>query len=199
MFYHIEGKVTDVEPTLVVIDCGGVGYALNASLNTISRVSLGERAKLYVSEAIGESNFDLYGFYSKEEKRCFEMLTSVSGIGPKAALSILSYNTPDDLALAIINGNDKALTVAPGVGKKIAQRVILELKDKVSKGLGSASEIKLPAVSVSAQGGVMNDVMTALAVLGYSGSDVAPALKSLDTDGMTAEQIIKAVLKQMVR
>lgn len=199
MFYHIEGKVTDVEPTLVVIDCGGVGYALNASLNTISRVSLGERAKLYVSEAIGESNFDLYGFYSKEEKRCFEMLTSVSGIGPKAALSILSYNTPDDLALAIINGNDKALTVAPGVGKKIAQRVILELKDKVSKGLGSTSEIKLPAVSASAQGGVMNDVMTALAVLGYSGSDVAPALKSLDTDGMTAEQIIKAVLKQMVR
>lgn len=199
MFYHIEGKVTDVEPALVVIDCGGVGYALNASLNTVSRVSLGERAKLYVSEAIGESNFDLYGFYSKEEKRCFEMLTSVSGIGPKAALSILSYNTPDDLALAIINGNDKALTVAPGVGKKIAQRVILELKDKVSKGLGSTSEIKLPAVSVSAQGGVMNDVMTALAVLGYSGSDVAPALKSLDTDGMTAEQIIKAVLKQMVR
>lgn len=199
MFYHIEGKVTDVEPALVVIDCGGVGYALNASLNTVSRVSLGERAKLYVSEAIGESNFDLYGFYSKEEKRCFEMLTSVSGIGPKAALSILSYNTPDDLALAIINGNDKALTVAPGVGKKIAQRVILELKDKVSKGLGSTSEIKLPAVSVSAQGGVMNDVMAALAVLGYSGSDVAPALKSLDTDGMTAEQIIKAVLKQMVR
>lgn len=199
MFYHIEGKVTDVEPALVVIDCGGVGYALNASLNTISRVSLGERAKLYVSEAIGESNFDLYGFCSKEEKRCFEMLTSVSGIGPKAALSILSYNTPDDLALAIINGNDKALTVAPGVGKKIAQRVILELKDKVSKGLGSTSEIKLPAVSASAQGGVMNDVMTALAVLGYSGSDVAPALNSLDTDGMTAEQIIKAVLKQMVR
>lgn len=199
MFYHIEGKVTDVEPALVVIDCGGVGYALNASLNTVSRVSLGERAKLYVSEAIGESNFDLYGFCSKEEKRCFEMLTSVSGIGPKAALSILSYNTPDDLALAIINGNDKALTVAPGVGKKIAQRVILELKDKVSKGLGSTSEIKLPAVSASAQGGVMNDVMTALAVLGYSGSDVAPALKSLDTDGMTAEQIIKAVLKQMVR
>ncbi len=199
MFYHIEGKVTDVEPALVVIDCGGVGYALNAPLNTISRVSLGERAKLYVSEAIGESNFDLYGFCSKEEKRCFEMLTSVSGIGPKAALSILSYNTPDDLALAIINGNDKALTVAPGVGKKIAQRVILELKDKVSKGLGSTSEIKLPAVSASAQGGVMNDVMTALAVLGYSGSDVAPALKSLDTDGMTAEQIIKAVLKQMVR
>lgn len=199
MFYHIEGKVTDVEPALVVIDCGGVGYALNAALNTVSRVSLGERAKLYVSEAIGESNFDLYGFYSKEEKRCFEMLTSVSGIGPKAALSILSYNTPDDLALAIINGNDKALTVAPGVGKKIAQRVILELKDKVSKGLGSTSEIKLPAVSVSAQGGVMNDVMAALAVLGYSGSDVAPALKSLDTDGMTAEQIIKAVLKQMVR
>lgn len=199
MFYHIEGKVTDIEPALAVIDCGGVGYALNVTINTLSHIKLAEQIKLYVSESIGESNFDLYGFYSKEEKRCFEMLTSVSGIGPKAALSILSYNTPDALALAIINGNEKALTIAPGVGKKIAQRVMLELKDKMAKELGGASEIQFAEINIPAQGGVMNDVMAALAVLGYSNADVSPALKSINTDGMSAEQIIKAVLKQMVR
>lgn len=199
MFYHIEGKVTEIEPNLVVLDCGGVGYALNATLNTVSRVSLGEKIKLYAAESIGENNFDLFGFYSKEEKRCFEMLTSVSGIGPKAALSILSYNTPDGLALAIINNNDKALTVAPGIGKKIAQRVILELKDKIGKELSSSADIQLPAVSAPAQSSTMNDAMAALTVLGYSSSDVAPALKNIDTANMTAEQIIKAVLKQMVR
>lgn len=199
MFYHIEGKVAEIEPNLVVLDCGGVGYALNATLNTVSRVGLGEKVKLYVAESIGETNFDLFGFYSKEEKRCFEMLTSVSGIGPKAALSILSYNTPDGLALAIINNNDKALTVAPGIGKKIAQRVILELKDKIGKELSSSAELQLPVISTPVQSSTMNDVMAALTVLGYSSSDVAPALKTVDTADMTAEQIIKAVLKQMVR
>lgn len=199
MFYHLEGKVSELEPNLVVLDCGGVGYALNATVNTVSRMSLGDKTKLYVSESIGETNFDLFGFYSKEEKRCFEMLISVSGIGPKAALSILSYNTPDGLALAIINSNDKALTVAPGIGKKIAQRVILELKDKIGKELGSSSEISLPVYSSPAQSSTMNDVMAALSVLGYSSADVSPALKKIDTAGMSAEDIIKAVLKQMVK
>lgn len=199
MFYHIEGKIAELEPALVVIDCGGVGYALNATVNTVSRMSLGARAKLYVSESIGENNFDLYGFYSKEEKRCFEMLTAVSGIGPKAALSILSYNTPDGLALAIINGNEKALTVAPGIGKKIAQRVILELKDKISKEFSDSSELPLPVVNTPAQSSNINDALAALTVLGYSSSEVSPVIRKLDTASMTAEQIIKAVLRQMVK
>lgn len=198
MFYYIDGKVTELEPNMAVIDCGGVGYALFVTANTLSHISLGERKKLFVSEAIGENNFDLYGFWSKEEKKCFEMLTSVSGIGPKAAMSILSYSTPDALALAIINNNEKALTVAPGIGKKIAQRVILELKDKIGKQLDT-TEISLPAVSAPAGNSVMNDVYAALTVLGYAGSDVSAALKKLDTEGMSAEQIIKAVLRQMVR
>ena len=133
MFYHIEGNLVEVGQNLAVIDCGGVGYALNVTLNTLSCIKPGEKTKLYVSEIIKEDAFDLYGFYTKSEKRCFEMLVSVSGIGPKAALSILSANTPEGLALAIMNNNEKALTVAPGIGKKIAQRVILELKDKISK------------------------------------------------------------------
>ena len=197
MFYHIEGTVSEIDHNLAVIDCSGVGYALNVTVNTLSALKTGSRAKLYVSEAIGESNFDLYGFFTKSEKRCFEMLTSVSGIGPKAALSILSYNSPESLALAIMNGDEKALTVAPGIGKKIAQRVILELKDKISKELGT-QEINIPiAVSSAAPTGekVFNDALAALAVLGFSSAEISPVLKSVDVSGMTAEQIIKTVLK----
>ena len=127
MFYHIEGSVSEMEPMLAVIDCGGIGFALNVTANTLAGLKLGEKARLYVSESIGENNFDLYGFLDKNERRFFELLISVSGIGPKAAMSILSHSTPEGLALAIISGNEKALTVAPGIGKKIAQRVILEL------------------------------------------------------------------------
>ena len=133
MFYHINGVVTDIEPNLVVLECGGVGYALNASLNTISGVKLGERAKLYAYEYIREDAHDLFGFLTKGEKRCFEMLIGISGVGPKAAISILSSNTPESLALAVLNGDVKALTCAPGIGKKIAQRIVLELRDKMSK------------------------------------------------------------------
>ena len=198
MFYHIKGIVTELEPGLAVIDCAGVGYALNVSTNTLASLKSGESAKLYISESIGETNFDLYGFITKGEKRCFEMLTSVSGIGPKAAMSILSYNSPESLALAIMSEDVKALTVAPGIGKKIAQRVILELKDKISKETGGI-EFKTPIAVQTAGDSTMNDVMTALAVLGYSSADVAPALSRIDSAGMNAEQIIKAVLKQMVK
>ena len=198
MFYHLEGIVSEIAPNLVVLDCGGIGFALNATINTISCLKAGEKAKLYIAEAIGESNFDLYGFYSKSERRCYEMLVSVSGIGPKAALSILSYNTPDGLALSILNSDVKALTVAPGIGKKIAQRVILELKDKISKEMDSPI-MDLPAASVPAAGDKqVGDAVAALTVLGYSSSEVGQVLKQLDTSGMSAEQIIKAVLKQMV-
>ena len=199
MFYHIEGLVSELEPNLVVLDCAGVGYALNATSNTISRVKPGEKMKLYVSEAIGETNFDLYGFASKSEKRCFEMLIAVSGIGPKAALSILSYNTPESLARAILNHDEKALTVAPGIGKKIAQRVILELKDKMHKEMSGHEVSYNAAAVVPAAEGNMGDAVAALTVLGYSSAEINPVLRSMDVSGMSAEQIIKAVLKQMVK
>ena len=199
MFYHLEGKVSEFGQNLVVLDCNGLGFALNATSNTLSKLKAGERAKLFVAESIGETNFDLYGFADKSEKRCFEMLVSVSGIGPKAALSILSYNTPEGLALAIMNNDVKALTVAPGIGKKIAQRVILELKDKVGKGLETFEPgLPVPAAQQALDGN-LSDALTALGVLGYSSSEVAPVLKALDTSGMDAEQIIKAVLKRMVK
>ena len=202
MFHHIEGIVSEIGQNLAVIDCGGIGFALNTTLNTLSYLKAGEKSKLYVSEAVKEDAFELYGFYSKSERRCFEMLTAVSGIGPKAALSILSANTPEGLALAIMNNDLKTLTVAPGIGKKIAQRVILELKDKISKEM-DPSEFSLPAASVSAavsaDNGSINDAMAALTVLGYSSAELAPVLKKLDLSGMDAEQIIKAVLRHMVK
>ena len=201
MFYYIEGKLSLIEPGLAVVDCGGVGYALSITAHTAGRLKPGQRVKHYVSESIGENNFDLFGFMDKNERRFFELLISVSGIGPKAAMSILSHNTPEGLALAIISGNEKALTVAPGIGKKIAQRVILELKDKVSKEMNSASAdlpAFTPAAAMTADSAV-NDALAGLTVLGYSGAEIAPVLKKLDTQDMTAEQIIKAVLKQMVK
>lgn len=200
MLYHLEGTVSELAPGLAVIDCGGIGFGLSVTAYTLAGLRAGEKAKLYVSEAIGENNFDLFGFLDKNERRCFEMLISVSGIGPKAAMSILSHNTPEGLALAIMSNNEKALTVAPGIGKKIAQRVILELKDKVSKDAGSIDFSAPAAGPVSpASGSAVNDALSGLGVLGYSSAEIAPVLKTLDTASMTAEQIIKAVLKQMVR
>ena len=200
MFYHIEGVVSELEPNLAVIDCAGIGFSLNASANTVSQLKKGSRARLFVAESVSENAFDLFGFATKSEKRCFEMLTAVSGIGPKAALSILSYNTPESLALAILNGDEKALTIAPGIGKKIAQRVILELKDKMSKEMGGTSlDFSLPVMAAQTVGNNVNDAIAALAVLGYSTADNSPVLKKLDTGDMSSEQIIKTVLKNMVK
>ena len=198
MFYYIKGLVTELEPNFAVVDCGGVGYGLSVSTNTVSSLRLNESVRLYIAESIGENNFDLYGFSTKSEKRCFEMLTAVSGIGPKAAMSILSYNTPEGLAVAIMNEDVKALTVAPGIGKKIAQRVILELKDKMSKE-NSDVQLQIPVAIRTAENTMLNDAVAALSVLGYSSVEVNPVLAKLDTAGMSAEQIIKAVLKMMVK
>ena len=200
MLYHLNGTVAELGQNLVVIDCNGIGFVLSATLNTISKLKIGEKSRLYVAEAIGETNYDLYGFAEKTEKRCFEMLLSVSGIGPKAALSILSYTSPEGLALSVMNNDVRSLTAAPGIGKKIAQRVILELKDKIAKEM-SVEDVGLPTVSApaAAENSNINDALTALTVLGYSSAEVAPILKQMDLSGMDAEQIIKAVLRHMVK
>ena len=201
MFYHLNGTVTELSADSLVIECAGVGYEAAITPNTASALKIGEKAKIYVTESIGEDHFDLFGFPTLQEKRFFRMLTSVSGIGPKAAMSILSYNTPEALALAIVNDNEKALTACPGIGKKTAQRVILELKDKIAKSMpedakatSGLGQTALPKSS----GGAYDDALTALSVLGYSTADVVPALKQINTEGMTTEQIIRAVLKYMV-
>ena len=177
MFYHINGIVSELEPNKAIIVCGGVGFDISITMNTAGGLAVGEKAKLYISESIGENNFDLYGFKTKSEKRCFEMLTSISGIGPKAAMSILSHNTPESLALAVMSDDVKALTVAQGIGKKIAQRVILELKDKISKETGGNIEIHVPVAALNpVQNSAVNDAIAGLSVLGYSSAEIIPII-----------------------
>lgn len=197
MFYHLEGIITDIDINLAVIDCGGVGYAVNTTANTLSQIKIKEKSKLYISEYIKEDCFDLYGFATLSEKRCFEMLLTVSGIGPKAAQAILSTSTPEALAIAIMNGDEKAITVAQGVGKKIAQRVILELKDKVSKEAGSVAT-EMPAAVSIADGDARNDAIAALMVLGYSVPEINSVLRKMDISGMSTEQIVKIALKNLM-
>ncbi len=199
MFYYIEGRVAEIEPNLAIIDCGGVGYGLNTTANTISRLKPGEKAKLYVYSNIREDAFDLYGFFDKREKRSFEMLLGVSGVGPKAALSILSSSTSETLAMAIVSGDEKALTVAPGIGKKLAQRILLELKDKMSK---ETDGLIIGTGKVSSSGGSsskLSDAVSALAVLGYSNGEISTVLKDIDTETCSLEDIIRQALKKMVK
>lgn len=198
MFYHLAGTVTDIDINLAVIDCGGVGYAVNTTANTLSHLRVNEKAKLYILDYVKEDCFDLYGFWSLGEKRCFEMLLTVSGIGPKAAQSILSASTPENLALAIMNGDEKAITVAQGVGKKIAQRVILELKDKVSKQAGMVSS-ELPTNLTPSDSSARSDAIAGLMVLGYSAAEINSALHGFDVSNMSAGEIIKALLKKLAK
>ena len=201
MYYYLSGTVAHIEPFLAVIDCGGVGYACRTTSFTLSRIKTGEKAKLYTYLSVREDAMDLYGFSSQEERRLFQLLTSVSGVGPKAALAILSSSTPENLALSIISGDEKALTAAQGVGKKIAQRVILELKDKLAKGqsISAAGEnISGPAVTVIPQN-KLSEASAALAVLGYSQGEINTALKGIDIDAQPLEQIIRLALKNMVK
>ncbi len=200
MYYYLNGTVAHIGPYLVVIDCGGVGYACRTTNHTISKLNMGKAAKLYTHLYVREEIFELYGFASESELGCFRMLIGVSGVGPKAALAILSSNTPEGLALAIVSGNEKALTSAPGIGKKIAQRIILELKDKLAKGqlTSTGGESYAGGITVIPENKA-SEASAALAVLGYSQSEIAVALKGIDLDGLSLEDVIKQALKKMVK
>ena len=199
MFYYVEGKVAHIEPYLAVIDCGGVGYACRTTSYTISQIKVGEVKRLYTYLNVGDGIFELYGFAGEQELNSFKQLISVSGVGPKAALAILSVGTPESLTMAIITGDEKALTAAPGVGKKLAQRIILELKDKIAK---ETQEIGLPSAAGGAAagiGGKAAEAAAALAVLGYSQQDISVALKGVDVENLPLEEIVRRSLKNMVK
>ncbi|MBU5627213.1 Holliday junction branch migration protein RuvA [Oscillibacter sp. MSJ-2] len=196
MFYYLDGTVAELQPYLAVIDCGGVGYACMTTNNTLSALKKGERARLYTYLHVGENVFGLYGFRTQSELNSFKMLISVSGVGPKAALAILSVGTPETLAMAIVTGDEKALTVAPGIGKKIAQRIILELKDKIAK---EQSGAPVGGVSTGAFSSKAAEAAAALAVLGYSSQEVSAAMKGIDVESLPLEEIIRACLKKMVK
>ena len=201
LFYYVKGPVAHVAPYLAVIDCGGVGYACHTTNNTLSYLKKGETAKLFTHLNVREDVMELYGFATENELNCFRLLIGVSGVGPKAALSILSATTPEGLAMSIITGDEKSLTVAQGIGKKIAQRIILELKDKLAKGQISASGGESyggTGVTVIPQNKA-SEAAAALAVLGYSQAEVAVALKGVDVESLELEEIIRHALKRMVK
>ena len=201
MFYYLNGTVAEIAAGLAVIDCGGVGYACATTNYTRSQLKKGERARLYTYLHVREDIFELYGFASQQELNSFKMLIGVSGVGPKAALAILSATTPQNLALSIVTEDEKALTAAQGIGKKIAQRIILELKDKLAKeqssftvqGGGSG------AAPIPLGGSKSGEAAAALAVLGYGSQEISTALKGIDMDALPLEEIIRQALKKMVK
>lgn len=200
MFYYVNGTVAHLAPYLAVIDCGGVGYACRTTNNTLARLKKGETARLYTYLNVREDAMELYGFFAEDERNCFQLLIGVSGVGPKAALSILSSSTPETLAMSIITGDEKALTVAPGIGKKIAQRVILELKDKLAKGQIAPGGESYGGTGVTViPENKSSEAAAALAVLGYSTAEIGVALKGINLDALSLEEIIKQALKKMVK
>ena len=196
MLYYVSGMVTVLEPGLAVIDCGGVGYGCRVTAFTASQLKLNQSAKLFITESIREDAFDLFGFSSKEEQRCYEMLTTVNGVGPKAAMAILSAG-PQNFTLAVMTGDEKLLTAAQGVGKKLAQRIILELRDKVG---GGSAEMDLSAgitVTPAASQGNLQLAQAALQELGYSPAEIAAALKGAEPTAPT-EELVRFALRAMV-
>lgn len=197
MFYYLDGTITVMEENLAVVDCGGVGYACHTTGYTLSQLRKGQSYRLYTHCNIREDAFDIFGFATKEERNCFERLIGVSGVGPKAALAILSSTTPDRFALAVMTGDEKALTAAPGVGKKLAQRILLELKDKLGAAQLEVGGTSPAAVSVSG-GGKLAEATAALTSLGYSQSEIGLALRGIDVENSSLEEIVRLALRAMV-
>lgn len=195
MIDSLSGVIQYKEPGLAVIVCGGVGYACRVSLQTAAAVgAVGEEAMLMTHLAVREDEISLYGFASRSERTCFLQLIGVSGVGPKAALSILSDLTPDRFALAVAAGDPKAFTKTKGVGPKLAQRIVLELKDKVIK--TAQNEGYADIAAVQPVGGAMEEAMSALLVLGYAQHEVAGVLATLDPS-LPSSELIRLSLMQL--
>lgn len=198
MLYFLDGKVAVIEQNLAVIDCGGVGYACSTTNHTLKNLRIGDHARLFTYLNVREDAVDLFGFYTQSELNSFKLLLGVSGVGPKAALAILSAATPDALAMAVMTGDEKTLTAAPGIGKKIAQRIILELKDKIAQGSDSAAFSGLVGAKAAVSSKAA-EAASALAVLGYTQADIGTALKGIDVESLPLEDIVRQALKRMVK
>lgn len=199
MFYYIKGELVHTDPTTAVVDCGGIGYKMTISKNTLSHLTrLGEKVCLYTYFYIREDALDLIGFYSEAELEAFKLLITVSGVGPKAALAILSVLTPEKFALAVAMGDSKAIAKAQGVGGKTAARVVLELKEKVAKTFPAESASAETAEPITEEliFGNTDEAISALMVLGYSRQEAQAALKGVDPL-LSLEDMIKAALRKM--
>jgi Holliday junction DNA helicase RuvA len=198
MFYYIKGTVAHMETGLVVIDCGGVGYACRASANTLSTLAIGEDTTLYTHFAVREDAAELFGFADKAELHVFRMLLGVSGVGAKSALGVLSDLSPQEFAMCVASGDAKRLQQAPGVGAKTAQRIVLELKDKVAKSMpeaGRAAATRMTSAAVDSSAGAQ--ALSALCVLGFTPGQAAEALDGVEAQD-TAE-MIKQALKRLAK
>ena len=200
MFYSLTGTVAAVESGFVALDCGGVAFQCSASLNTLKKIGqVGARVTLYTHMSVREDALELFGFADREELNCFRLLISVSGVGPKAALAVLSEMSPDRLALCVATGDAAQIRKAQGVGPKIAQRIVLELKDKLAKSpefTGSASAGNLPGqMDASSASG---EAVTALEVLGYSRAEASAAVAKAD-ESLSVEDKIRFALKLLAR
>ena len=200
MYAYIKGELAEINTDHIVIEAGGIGYQVFISLQTFDYLpSVGENLKIYTYLYLREDAMILYGFLTKDDLELFKLLISVSGIGPKGGLAILSTLEADDLRFAILSGDAKAISKAPGVGGKTAQRVILELKDKLS--LEDAFEAKTEHVqknAATAGGSVKNDAVMALTALGYSSTESLKAVSAVEiTEDMDVEEVLKAALKHL--
>lgn len=195
MIYSVRGKLIHTENSAAVVECGGVGYLCQTTMNTLKTLKLNSEVTLYTYLNVREDAVDLFGFATQNELATFKTLISVSGVGPKAGLSVLSELTAEQVAMAIATDDIKTITRAQGIGKKIAQRIILELKDKLAK----SEQTQSGNVQMSqTAGGNVPKAIEALGVLGYTPADVSPVLAQFDA-GLPVEQLIAMTLKQMGR
>lgn len=200
MFYSLTGKIVYSDISRVAIDCNGMAFDVTTSVNTLRRLGgIGDTATVYTYLAVREDGVELFGFYDNEELQYFKMLISVSGVGPKAAVAILSVLTPEILALSIASGDVKSITKAQGVGPKIAQRIVIELKDKVSKMVPEKMSVdKINQQTSLLGGGNSDEAISALMALGYSNTEAAHAVSGVDSS-LSVEEIIKLALRNLVR
>ena len=199
MFYSLTGKLVHMEPSVAVIECGGVAFKCLTSMHTQrSLPRIGETATLYTHLNVREDALDLFGFSSKNELNCFKMLTGISGVGPKVALAILSELSPEGVAVAAASGDSKSFTRASGVGPKLGQRIVLELKDKVKKMAGTSGDLQLTPAEAGAISASKNaeQAVQALIVLGYTQSEASQAEARLDS-ALATEELIRLALKGM--
>lgn len=201
MIYNVSGKLTVVGNNFAVVNCGGVGFKCNTTMNTLKSVGkIGTDVTLFTYLNVREDALELFGFSTSEELDCFKLLISVNGIGPKAAISILSELTPDKLALCIASGDFKALTKAQGVGKKIAERAVLELKDKIQGVVAMDTSVvaDIGRVSAVSQNSAAQEAVEALVALGFNQSEASLAVSKLDTS-LTVDEMIRKGLSALTR
>lgn len=199
MIYSIHGILAEAEPYHIVVECNGIGYSVKTSLTTLSKLpEAGKEIQVYTFLHVREDALELFGFCDKNELNTFKMLISINGVGPKAALSILSDLTPERFALCVASNDAKALTKAPGIGLKTAQRIILELKDRIAKEQIAQGAVgaTLPAAGIPANAGNASEAISALEVLGYSRAEATRAVTALDST-LSVEELIKGGLKAL--